>query len=77
MSDKISYKCEKYVITTKQNKILTLGGFKSSKDVKDSQIRLFATHSHARTFIEESKYCNCEGLVIKTVIVKIQELGYE
>ena len=69
-----NYKCEKYIITTNQNNILTLKGFINSDKIKYSQVRLFPSVSHAKQFIEQSKYCNCEGLIIKKIIVNMQEI---
>ena len=62
----------KYVVFAGDNLILTLGGFADADLLKDSQVRLFPSVSHARTFIEQSKYCNCEGLVIKKVKITME-----
>ena len=58
----------KYVVCAGDNLILTLKGFKDANHLNDSQVKLFPSPAHAKAFIEQSKYCNCEGLFIKKVI---------
>ena len=67
----------KYVVYAPKNLILTLRGFKDANHLNDNQVRLFNHPSHARLFIEESKYCNCKGLFIKKILITMEDFDDE
>lgn len=64
----------KYVVFAGDNLILTLKGFVNANLINDNQVRLFNKPVHAREFIAQSKYCNCQNLYIRKIIVTLQEV---
>ena len=64
----------KFIIQVK-DKTLSLKGFVSNANLEKNQIRLFATPSHARTFMRE-KY-KTRNYEVKKVIVQIEVLDYD
>lgn len=69
-------KQSKYIIQVK-DKTLSLKGFVNNFNLEKNQVRLFATPSHARTYMEESSNYYSKKYNIKKVKVTIEVLEDE
>ena len=64
----------KYIIQIK-DKTLSLKGFVNNLNIEKNQVRLFATPSHAKTFMEQKYFSRKYD--IKKVLVQIEVLDNE
>lgn len=69
----INIEQNKWVVIADGKNILTMKGFKPIKEIKYSEVRVFAKESIAMVHIQNSRYSNCVNLTYHNVTIKIKE----